>query len=83
MVRHIIVIALIFFTFHFVSSRKCKIIDGKEMARELKEEVKADVAKWVSLGNRRPQLTAIIVGNDPASITYVRNKMKAAAYTGM
>ncbi|KAG8331964.1 hypothetical protein J6590_031209 [Homalodisca vitripennis] len=38
--------------------------------------------EWVAQGNRRPQLTAILVGEDPASTTYVKNKMKAAKQVG-
>lgn len=52
------------------------------MAKEIKDEVRAEVDDWVSAGNRRPKLTAVIVGDDPASQTYVKNKMSAAKYTG-
>lgn len=52
------------------------------MANEVLQEVKKDLNDWMSLGHRRPHLTAILVGNDPASNTYVRNKMKAATVTG-
>ena len=62
---------------------RAKLIDGKAMAKEIRLEVKEDVEKWVAMGNRRPHLTAILVGADPASHTYVRNKMKAAKETGM
>jgi len=62
---------------------RAKIIDGKLMAKTLKDEVHSEVNKWVAAGHRKPNLTAILVGNDPASATYVRNKMKAAEYTGL
>ena len=52
------------------------------MAKEIKDEVRLEVEAWVSEGNRRPKLTAVIVGDDPASHTYVKNKMSAARYTG-
>ncbi len=52
------------------------------MAKEIKDEVRLEVENWIATGNRRPQLTAIIVGDDPASQTYVKNKMTAAKYTG-
>ena len=61
---------------------KGALIDGKAMAKEIHAEVKAEVEKWVAAGNRRPHLSAIIVGEDPASHTYVRNKMKATEQTG-
>lgn len=59
-----------------------KIIDGKLMAKTLKDEVHSEVNKWIAAGHRKPHLTAVLVGNNPASATYVRNKMKAAEYTG-
>ena len=52
------------------------------MAKGIKDEVRAEVEEMKARGQRPPQLTAIIVGDDPASHTYVRNKMIAARYTG-
>ena len=52
------------------------------MAREIKEEVRRDVEKIVSAGNRPPRLTVILVGDNPASKSYISNKFKAAKYTG-
>ena len=52
------------------------------MAKDIKSEVKAEVDELVSAGKRPPHLTAIIVGEDPASHTYVKNKMKACEETG-
>ena len=52
------------------------------MAKEIKDEVRVEVEAWITAGNRRPKLTAVIVGDDPASATYIRNKMAAAKYTG-
>jgi methylenetetrahydrofolate dehydrogenase (NADP+)/methenyltetrahydrofolate cyclohydrolase len=59
------------------------IIDGKAISQAVKDEVKAEVAGIVSRGERVPCLCVIIVGDNPASQVYVRNKIKAAAYTGM
>ena len=53
------------------------------MAAEIRGEVKEEVEQWIAAGNRRPQLTAIIVGDDPASHTYIKNKMKATVATGV
>ena len=53
------------------------------MAADIRAEVRKGVDEWMAAGNRRPQLTAVIVGEDPASQTYVKNKMKAADDTGM
>jgi 5,10-methylene-tetrahydrofolate dehydrogenase/methenyl tetrahydrofolate cyclohydrolase len=52
------------------------------MAQVVNNEVQSEVEEWVASGHRRPHLIAVLVGNDPASATYVRNKMKAAEYTG-
>jgi len=59
------------------------IIDGRAMAKHVKDELKAEVKQWISKGNRPPRLTAILVGNVAASDAYVRNKMKAADYIGL
>jgi 5,10-methylene-tetrahydrofolate dehydrogenase/methenyl tetrahydrofolate cyclohydrolase len=61
---------------------RAKIIDGKLMAQVVFNEVRSEVEAWVASGRRRPHLVAVLVGNDPASAIYVRNKMKAAEYTG-
>jgi methylenetetrahydrofolate dehydrogenase (NADP+)/methenyltetrahydrofolate cyclohydrolase len=55
------------------------VIDGKSVAREVDAEVVADIAR---LGFR-PGLTAVRVGNDPASEIYVRNKAKKAEELGL
>ena len=67
---------------HCIFRWKAKLIDGKAIAADIKAEVKEEVEKWMALGNRRPHLTAVIVGDDPASKTYVRNKMKASEASG-
>jgi 5,10-methylene-tetrahydrofolate dehydrogenase/methenyl tetrahydrofolate cyclohydrolase len=41
-----------------------------------------EVDEWVARGNRRPHLIALLVGDDPASATYVKNKMQAAREIG-
>ena len=52
------------------------------MAKDIKNEVKNEVEAWMAAGNRRPKLSAVIVGEDAASRTYVKNKMRAAEFTG-
>ncbi|KAB0336778.1 hypothetical protein FD754_025533, partial [Muntiacus muntjak] len=47
------------------------------------KEIQHGVDSWVSLGNRRPHLSIILVGDNPASHTYVRRKIKAAAAVGI
>ena len=63
-------------------SQKAKIIDGVAMAAEIKDEIKREVEVMVQNGSRPPHLTVLIVGEDPASLTYVKNKIKATQYTG-
>lgn len=53
------------------------------MAKEIREEVKRGVDEWVACGKRHPHLSAVIVGDDPASQTYIKNKMSAAKSTGI
>lgn len=58
------------------------IIDGKQMSKDIKEELKAEVASLAAQG-RKCCLAVIQVGNDPASSVYVGNKKKACAYVGI
>ena len=60
-----------------------KIIDGKAVSAAVKDEVRAEVAQLAAKYGRVPCLCVIIVGENPASQVYVRNKVKAAEYTGM
>ncbi|XP_063699115.1 bifunctional methylenetetrahydrofolate dehydrogenase/cyclohydrolase, mitochondrial isoform X2 [Culicoides brevitarsis] len=60
-----------------------KLIDGKRIATEIRAELKQKVIEWVKEGHRAPHLTAILVGDDQASQTYVRNKMLAAKDVGI
>jgi len=60
-----------------------KIIDGKAFAAELRERVAGHVARLKSEHNITPGLAVIILGEDPASQVYVRNKAKQTAEVGM
>lgn len=53
-----------------------KIIDGKQIAEDIRVELKVEIEKWTAAGHRPPHLTAVLIGEDPASQTYVNNKMK-------
>lgn len=59
-----------------------KIIDGKKISTEIKEECKAKVAQLKEQG-KEVCLAVVQVGDDPASSIYVRNKTKACEYVGM
>jgi methylenetetrahydrofolate dehydrogenase (NADP+)/methenyltetrahydrofolate cyclohydrolase len=60
-----------------------KLIDGKKVASELKEQIRDDVENWVKAGNRRPFLKVLQVGNDPASSTYIRAKTRSCKEVGI
>lgn len=59
-----------------------KILDGKKISNDIKNEISADVAKMKANGEKVPHLAAIIVGNDGASLTYVGSKVKACERVG-
>ena len=59
-----------------------RLLDGKATAARLRAEIAAEVEQIVKNGGRRPALTAILVGNDPASQTYVANKDKSCKEVG-
>jgi methylenetetrahydrofolate dehydrogenase (NADP+)/methenyltetrahydrofolate cyclohydrolase len=60
-----------------------KIIDGKAIAAEIREGITRDVEKLVGSGGPRPGLATVLVGENPASQTYVRMKRKACDELGI
>ena len=60
-----------------------QIIDGKAISASIKDDVRDRVARLETEYGRKPCLAVIIVGENPASQVYVRNKVKAASYVGM
>lgn len=60
-----------------------KIIDGKEIAAQMRAEIAVKIAELKKQFNVTPTLAVILVGADPASEVYVRNKEKAAHSIGM
>lgn len=60
-----------------------QIIDGKRIAADIRAEVKVAVQKHVSSGHRPPYLAVVLVGEDPASASYVRGKAKSSAEVGI
>ena len=59
-----------------------KLIDGKRISAEIKDELKREAAEWKEKG-KEAALAVIQVGNDPASSVYVRNKKRACEYIGI
>ena len=60
-----------------------QIIDGKLLSQNLKEEMRDSMPSLKERYGRVPCLAVIIVGDNPASRSYVRGKIKAAAFVGM
>jgi methylenetetrahydrofolate dehydrogenase (NADP+)/methenyltetrahydrofolate cyclohydrolase len=60
-----------------------KIIDGQAMAAQIREEVKEEVAELTSEYGMPPGLEVILIGDDPASAIYVRNKGRASEKVGI
>jgi methylenetetrahydrofolate dehydrogenase (NADP+) / methenyltetrahydrofolate cyclohydrolase len=59
------------------------IIDGKAIAEQIKLELKAKVAAHKQMTGKAPGLTVIIIGENPASQLYVKNKAKSCVEIGM
>lgn len=59
------------------------ILDGKQIAQTIRAEIREQISAMSAKGLRAPKLAIIIVGNNPASETYVANKMKACAEVGV
>jgi methylenetetrahydrofolate dehydrogenase (NADP+)/methenyltetrahydrofolate cyclohydrolase len=59
-----------------------QLIDGKQTAAIIKQEIAETVSKMVLEGKKRPHLAAVLVGHDGGSETYVSNKVKDCATVG-
>jgi methylenetetrahydrofolate dehydrogenase (NADP+)/methenyltetrahydrofolate cyclohydrolase len=60
-----------------------KILSGKELAEKMRQEMKIEVGELKNMHNLVPSLAVILVGDDPASISYVKGKEKACADVGI
>lgn len=60
-----------------------RILDGQALANQIFDEVAARVADRIRAGRPQPALATILVGDDPASATYVRTKQRNAARVGI
>ncbi len=59
------------------------LLDGKTTAEAIRAEIRQEVAQFSSEAGRAPTLAAVLVGSDPASQVYVRNKERACQAVGM
>jgi methylenetetrahydrofolate dehydrogenase (NADP+) / methenyltetrahydrofolate cyclohydrolase len=59
-----------------------RVLDGQTLAQRMREEIAPQVAAFTKQHGRPPALGIVLVGNDPASEVYVRNKLKASGEAG-
>jgi methylenetetrahydrofolate dehydrogenase (NADP+)/methenyltetrahydrofolate cyclohydrolase len=59
------------------------ILDGKKLAKQIRDELRDEVADFIENNAEVPTLAAVLVGSDPASEVYVRNKVTACEQVGM
>lgn len=67
----------------YVQVKRGNLIDGKAIAEQIKEELKGEIERWAASSGRRPGLAVILVGEDPASQTYVRGKVRDCEQVGI
>ena len=60
-----------------------QLIDGKALAQEIRQEIAKDIEVLLGQTGVRPGLAVVLVGDDPASAVYVRNKKKACDNAGL
>ena len=58
------------------------LIDGKDLASKTKAKIKTEVDEMLASGAKRPHLAAVLVGDNPASHAYVRNKVRSCEEVG-
>ena len=66
-----------------VDSKRAELLDGAVVANQIKSEVAAEVQSLKEAHGLQPCLVAVLVGDDPASAVYVRNKMRACEEVGI
>jgi len=59
------------------------LIDGRKTAGIIKEQLKKDIEQWTNNGNKRPHLAAVLVGDNVASRSYIKTKIKSCEEVGM
>lgn len=64
-------------------ARETIVVDGMALARELRAEIAAEVAARVAAGQRPPCLAVVLVGDDPASLSYIKGKRRACERAGI
>lgn len=62
---------------------EAKILDGKTLSKEIEANLSVEISKLKEKYNKVPKIATILVGDDPASVTYVRMKCRACERIGM
>lgn len=65
-----------------MSEMTAVLLNGKEIARQIRQEIKEEVAQ-LARENKTVTLAVLLIGDDPASITYIRNKRKCCEEVGI
>jgi methylenetetrahydrofolate dehydrogenase (NADP+)/methenyltetrahydrofolate cyclohydrolase len=65
------------------AARQTTVVDGLALANELRAGLADEVAKRVAAGRRAPKLAVVLVGDDPASASYIKGKRRACERVGM
>lgn len=60
-----------------------RLLDGREIAKQVRAEITKQANEFTAATGRQPHLAAVLVGDDPASQVYVRNKQKACSQCGL
>lgn len=66
-----------------VEKRDTIVVDGMALANDLRERMRRDVAALAAAGRRAPKLAVVLVGDDPASASYIKGKQRACKRIGM
>jgi len=66
-----------------MSTTQAQILDGKQLSAQVRAEIAEQITAGLAAGKPRPGLATVLVGDDPASHIYVRNKRRACDETGM
>ena len=59
------------------------ILNGKEVAQKLLDDLKIEIDDWVKKGLKKPHLSVVLVGDNSASASYVKNKVRSCAKVGI
>ena len=66
-----------------MEAKRAELLHGQPIATEIKKEVAEEVRSFEQQNRVKPCLAAVLIGDDPASVVYVRNKVRACAEVGI